>query len=479
MNRHYPDPRLKDVQPPLEFVTDFTGTDSEIEAFKRLVNSEEYKNATTFREQVGLIADTVRNDLYHVSIKRIADLFGKNKASVHQQIKKYHRGKRPNGRPRELSKAELNIIKSEIRKYHLNNRYPTYDEIADMIYLRFHKYLLQDTLRNYFQEELSDEFKSCPGIAMDEDRLDASEEKIDDYYNQLDETINGIPTPFIFNLDECGFEDWMDARELRVIVPKDYNKATAPYRVSRSGKLSTALHCISADGTWMSPQIVVKRVTFDSEIYKYVSPYFFQPVHTASGYVNSVSFKYWFDHQFIPHLMAKRMQNNYFGDCVLIMDGLLAHKNVIENIDLALYRIKVIFLPPHSSDQTQPLDLGVFGPTKRYCSNFRKHPDVSNQTNQTIKTIRSLWQASAPDCVISAFRCAGIVPIPQASIDNTLILAKVARSCCESVRHYQASHIDNLIRNGIHLSESQMIVLEERRNGVFPRNYRIKIPNFS
>ena len=47
MNRHYPDPRLKDEQPPLEFVTDFTGTDSEIEAFKRLVNSEEYKNVNS------------------------------------------------------------------------------------------------------------------------------------------------------------------------------------------------------------------------------------------------------------------------------------------------------------------------------------------------------------------------------------------------------------------------------------------------
>lgn len=113
---------------------------------------------------------------------------------MHQQIIKYHRGKRPNGRLRELSKAELDTIKTEIYKNHLNNRYPTYDEIADMIYLRFHKYLLQDTLRNYFHEELSDEFKSCPGIAIDEDRLDSSEEKIDDYYSQLNETISGIQT---------------------------------------------------------------------------------------------------------------------------------------------------------------------------------------------------------------------------------------------------------------------------------------------
>lgn len=68
------------------------------------------------------------------------------------------------------------------------------------------------------------------------------------------------------------------------------------------------------------------------------------------------------------------------------MDGLLAHKNVIENINLALYRISVIFLPPHSSD----------------------HPDDSNQTNQTIKKIRSLWQESAPDCTMSVFCCESI-----------------------------------------------------------------------
>lgn len=48
MNRHDPDPKLKDEQPPLELVTDFTGTDNEIEKFQSLINSEEYKNATTF-----------------------------------------------------------------------------------------------------------------------------------------------------------------------------------------------------------------------------------------------------------------------------------------------------------------------------------------------------------------------------------------------------------------------------------------------
>ena len=98
---------------------------------------------------------------------------------------------------------------------------------------------------------------------MDELRLDANEQEIDEYYENLEEAAEGIPFQFIFNIDECGMQDWMDAREQRAIVPKDYDKQTAPFVVSRNGKLATALHCIAGDGSWVNSQIVLQRLTGD------------------------------------------------------------------------------------------------------------------------------------------------------------------------------------------------------------------------
>ena len=121
--------------------------------------------------------------------------------------------------------------------------FPTYNEISDLIYLKFKNHINQDTLRNYFQEDLKDEFSTCQGVAMDSDRFNATEKSIDDYYNNLDSIIFDVPHQFVFNLDECGNQDWVDAREIRVIVPKNYNKKTAPFAISRQRKLSTVLHC--------------------------------------------------------------------------------------------------------------------------------------------------------------------------------------------------------------------------------------------
>lgn len=51
---------------------------------------------------------------------------------------------------------------------------------------------------------------TCQGVAMDSDLFNA-DKSIDD---------NNVPHQFVFNLDECGNQDWVDAREVRNIVPK-------------------------------------------------------------------------------------------------------------------------------------------------------------------------------------------------------------------------------------------------------------------
>ena len=119
-----------------------------------MLNSEEYINAATFRDQIGVMCNYLRNDKVRVSFQRIGDLFDNQKASIRQQLTKYKRGPVGLGRTPELSKVQRFIISQEIHKFHEKKHFPTYDEISDLIYLKFNKHINQDTLRNYLQEDL-------------------------------------------------------------------------------------------------------------------------------------------------------------------------------------------------------------------------------------------------------------------------------------------------------------------------------------
>lgn len=89
------------------------------------------------------------------------------------------------------------------------------------------------------------------------------------------------------------------------------------------------------------------------------------------------------------------------------------------------------FLPPHTSDQLQPLDLGIFAIQKRWQSNVSVDDTLNRQTKQLIKILDSYRMATTPKNVIGAFRKGGIVTY----LDETLTLrVRVERACATAVR---------------------------------------------
>lgn len=77
---------------------------------------------------------------------------------------------------------------------------------------------------------------------------------------------------------------------------------------------------------------------------------------------------------------------------------------------IATYFRWIIELPllPHSSDQCQPLDLGIFHVQKGRMQRLYVDPKLSPQTSQLIKMLDRLTQASIRSNVVNAFKCAGI-----------------------------------------------------------------------
>ena len=52
----------------------------------------------------------------------------------------------------------------------------------------------------------------------------ASQEDIQNYYYELFAWTEDIPGAFIYNVDETGCCEWVDATEVKVNVPKSYSE---------------------------------------------------------------------------------------------------------------------------------------------------------------------------------------------------------------------------------------------------------------
>ena len=96
--------------------------------------------------------------------------------------------------------------------------------------------------------------------------------------------------------------------------------------------------------------------------------------HTKNSFITGEVFWQWLNDIFLPYVDARReemrRQRGHFNErAVLIMDGCTNHKleqflNLLESKN-----ITPVFLVPHSSHLTQPLDLAVFCRLKGYIMN--------------------------------------------------------------------------------------------------------------
>ena len=89
-------------------------------------------------------------------------------------------------------------------------------------------------------------------------------------------------------------------------------------------------------------------------------------------------------------------------------------------------------LPPHTSDQLQPCDLGIFANQKRWQNRVTVAAHWSRQTKQVIKMVDSFRLATTPKNVVAAFRKGGIVTVVDQT--NLTLMARVDRRAATAVR---------------------------------------------
>jgi hypothetical protein len=77
--------------------------------------------------------------------------------------------------------------------------------------------------------------------------------------------------------------------------------------------------------------------------------------------------------------VEQRIKSDCTGAAVLILDGCICHNTERVQTILDEQGILLRFIPLHSLDQTQPLDLGVFGNLKRA---YLKQLGIKTSTKQ-------------------------------------------------------------------------------------------------
>ena len=404
-----------ELLPPQELTLEHFRNGPLFTIIKDCIESDEVVAASSFREQVGIITRILRTEKdIPLSYQYIGLIFRqpRSRSAILQQEIKYNDGVKANGRPPLLTDEEKHQLKLKIDLHITEEGFPTYEDVSDMVIELFDKYIAIPSLRTIIRK--MPEYKATKAQPLETNRYECSYETIEEFYRRLTEALEGVPVGWCFNLDETGQQDFVDSRELCVIVPSDSDAAQhAVYKVDRNGKRCTALHCISSGGDFLKPLFILPRKTIDTEVFDEISPEDVMFYETKTGFINTEAFCQWFDEVFITFIVEKRDKTGYNGKAVLIMDGFIAHHKCVEDSErariLEMNNIIVLFIPPHSSDQIQPLDLITFNLQKLWKSRITLEKSYSYQTKQIVETYNSLYMASAPHFIKSAFERAGIL----------------------------------------------------------------------
>jgi hypothetical protein len=281
--------------------------------------------------------------------------------------------------------------------------------------------------------------KTIIGNPRETERVEVDPAAINRWYEELKEKVREIPASFVFNVDESGCCEYADARELRVLVPDDYEHDTIPVPVDRNTKRSTLVACITADGFRFKPFIIVDRVTAEKELPMY--GYHARNValnFQENAYMNTPLFEKWAHEVFFPQVEERRRELHYAGRALLLLDGLGSHHTDAFLQECEERGIGVFFFVPHSSDQTQPLDLVTFGLLKQYFSASRFHALENPQSNKVVKILGAWFASSAPHHNVEAFINLGLIP----TMIGDEVFLKVDREHARRVRNYEGNRPD-------------------------------------
>ena len=397
------------------------------EAITDALNDERFLQCMTYREQcfvlINLLHDNNNDDEDStiITYDKIGQIFTtpRSHGSIIKAAQKYRKIMNPPHRPYLLTDEEVEEVHKQLLS---SDDYPTIEDIAHYIFKRFFKYPSKMTIKRMIKERITG-YKIVETKPLDELRYDCDLEDIKDFYEKLDQEAKGVPVGFMFNLDESGQNQYQDSNNIYVVVPEDVDVKNYP--ISRATKRITLLHCISTDGSSCDPMIIVPRLTVDNELFDELTSQTVLLRSQTKGFCTHELFTDWFINKFLPYLAQQRKKYKYKGKAIIIMDGFKGHEKSLSTLSILIKKanIKIMLIPPHSSDQIQPLDLFGFNLQKSKTGKFVVNPYYTWQTNQILAIVDGLSAIRSPHSITTAWEMTGIyrTRITDGSVDDPLI----------------------------------------------------------
>ena len=384
-----------------------------LEDFGKLIHDEKFLALQKFRDQITYII----TNYPHIKKSQIAKFFQCSRSSISFQYSVIKRGKKDNGRPPTLPENVMLECCNYICKCAEMHNPATICDIQNFLETNYEIFILPDTLRKALKRQRSLVIRKVTPI--EESRMHIDEVQLNEYFETLASLINHIPADFVINLDESGFQKYVDARKSYIVLPENIDINHFP--VQRNEKRITLLGAITASGRTLKPLLILGRKTIDLELFECgFTPDIVDYAYSATGYMTEDIFIKWINRTLIPYYNAIRVKHSKENQAgVIIMDNCSAHSSEIINEILITNGIFCMPLIPHSSHLTQMLDVGIFGTAKVNQQRIRGNSTLSIQTNQILKMIGA-WRASThPYAITSSFRACGI-NLYFDETDNTL-----------------------------------------------------------
>ena len=398
-----------------------------------------FPGLTTVREQVNMLivqSREMRTALTYADIGTVIGCCGQRVGAIHAQYAKWGNEAGMSGRPTLLTEQQISeMTQFVIDRY--NNRSPvTVIELVKHISDCHAISLSAESVRHIVARIPS--LKTCIGQSMEEERINCPSDAIDQWFDDITAALgHHTPACFVCNVDEVGYGGTEPDPPVVCIVPAHHPGMYVPVANTIRAKHATMIAAITADGGAVKPLIVVQRETLDVEFREagYTSDKLLLS-KSDTGYITSSIFQEWVEKCYLPDLWQKRLSYGYWGPAILGLDGCSCHASQLVIQILGRANVILKFLPAHSSDQLQYLDLGIFAVCKlRYAQEY-VYSDYSRQTRHLIKIFNGWRAATMPDNVIAAFRRGGLLVEWNERLG--ILMAKVDRHYATKVRHFQA-----------------------------------------
>jgi hypothetical protein len=343
------------------------------------------------------------------SYARVGTFFGLSGGVIEGQYKLGRSPRMEPGRPKIFSNEIEQWITDLVHERFHQQKPITFAELLDTLQYQHSVVVSLDYLRHVIRR--LDTVKTVVGIPMESDRVAVDPAVLTEWYRSLAEKIQEVPRRFILNADETGCADFTDSREVKVIVPYDFERNSVPLPVDRHVKRATLTACIAADGFRMRPFVIVDRKTMEKDLIYYgYDDSTVSIVSQENAFMTQKLFEIWAETIFFPSVQERRQQFGYQGKAILLIDGLGSHHTAKFLSDCADRNIEPVFLVAHSSDQTQPLDLLTFALLKQRFSSSKFGRLTSGQSNKIVRILGAWFAASVPHYNVEAFMSIGLVP---------------------------------------------------------------------